>query len=135
MASLGDPTHGGAFVANAPLGSLSQASTAVHAAQFITASGRTDVSAPSTASRSATSSARWSAAITSSPDAVAAPHDVPTELPAGPGDEQPHLRTPRRGLQRLPPLRLARYHCDGRCERLVEIVLRSASRAPRSCRS
>ena len=110
-----------ALAANARAGSLSQASTAVHAAQLTTASGRIVVITPSTASRSVTSSAAWSAATTSSPAAVAVATTSWPSCPPAPVTTQPHQNAAR-ALSGSHQSRWVRYHSTVR-----------ASASSRSC--
>ena len=118
-AASATPAHGEAVRPRRPAsGSASQASTAVHAAEWTTASGRSAVIAPSTSSRSVTSSVAWSPAATSSPAAAQRPDQLGAELAAGTGDED------RMRLQAREPFRGSHHH---RLSRYQATVSASAS--------
>ena len=96
-----------AFTRNARSGSDSHTSTAVHAAQCTTTSGRVAVMPCITASRSATSSVAWSASMSRvMPGGVEARRDLVSDLAARAGDEDPHGRA----FSGSHHQRFARYH-------------------------
>ena len=124
------------LTASARSGSASHASTAVHAAQWTTTSGRHVGDRRITARRSVTSSSAWVRPMTSSPAALGRRHDVVTELATGAGDESLHV-------QAVPSATGARsrsgsHHCavrrvpvDRRGDAAVPVDLRCSSRARR----
>ena len=136
-APLGDPAHGEGVGRERPLG-IGLAGVDRRPRRGVDDGVRAErwSATPSTASRSVTSScAVVRGPATSSPAALARADDVVAELPAGPGDEQPHVRTSARAFSGSHHSRLSRYQST---------VLRPArrrgrapfaSRAPRSCRS
>ena len=127
--TLGDPAHRCGVRGERPSDRSRRRRRRSTPRRCTTASGRSDVSAPSTASRSLMSSARWSAAITSSP----APSPLRTtsrpSWPLAPVTRSRSQNTAS-GLQRLPPLTVGRGTTATVCgECLVEIVLRPPAEA------
>ena len=112
-----------ALAANARSGSPSQASTAVHAAELTTTSGRTVViSAEHGVAVGDVERRRVERRRRRRRPRVAVRDDVVAELPAGARDEQPHQNAAR-ALSGSHQSRWSRYHSTVRRQRVVEVVL------------